>query len=73
MEKEKCACDTCTSNLHWERDCFKVIRQRLHQRPYRTCPLCQIDIPQDQFDRNDSHGHIKFVSKSEVTCAGKSV
>jgi hypothetical protein len=68
IRKEKCACHTCTKNLHLTAECARVIRQRAQKVPFRTCPFCQKNIPYEHFDEKGEHGHIKFVSSSEVTC-----
>ena len=48
-------CPDCNDSDHtfsWDQlNCDKVIRQRLKQRPYRTCRFCQKDIPTDQFEK----------------------
>ena len=67
--KEKCSCNTCTSNLHSTAECERVIRQRLEKIPFRTCPLCQEQIPHGAFDNECNYRrHIILVSESKVTC-----
>ena len=66
VEEQKCACYQCTykgkcekcpdcnrsHTYSWNHDhCDKIIRQRLKQRPYRTCRFCQKNIPTDQFEK----------------------
>ena len=70
VEKEKCFCGVCTKNLHWLHDCKKVTWQKFHKMPYRTCPLCQLNIPKEKFDRKDDNGHFISVSIDEITCVG---
>lgn len=37
---------------------------------YRTCPLCQLNIPKEKFDLKDDKGHFISVSWTEITCVG---
>ena len=67
-KKAKCACNTCTNNLHSTNECERVIRQRLQNIPIRTCPLCQESISHGAYERKDKHAHIKMASASKVTC-----
>ena len=51
-------------------DCEKIIRQRLKQRPYRTCHFCQENIPKDQFERKGTlYREGRFVNIHFKTCA----
>ena len=59
VEKEKCACEVCKNNLHFAKNCYKVVRQSLKQRSYRTCPFCQKDIPKEKYERHTKTVHKK--------------
>ena len=52
IRKEKCKCYACINNLHLTDECERVIRQRDLQMTFRTCPLCQKNIPSLWFDHN---------------------
>jgi len=85
VEKEDCVCSVCKMDLiergKWYFHCRKLIRQRLpnvpwRHLPYRTCPLCRMKIPKDQFDRkaDEKNGHFKSTSALiGVICTGVSL
>ena len=56
IRKGKCVCNTCTNKLYLTSDCERILRQRKQEIPFRTCPLCQKNIPPKWFDEN---GHFK--------------
>ena len=48
IDKEPCGCVTCT--LHRGTWCERIMRQRRINSPIRTCPVCQQEIPKDEYE-----------------------
>ena len=48
IDKEPCECLTCRNHVpQW---CERIIRQRQINSPIRTCPVCQQEIPKDEYE-----------------------
>ena len=67
---EICTCDVCTNNLHTEKECETITKQKLFNVPLRSCPFCHNNIPENEYHDQSEHGHIKIV-QSQVTCRRK--
>ena len=69
VEERKCACIVCTENPKGSRvySCSKVVWQKYINRPYRTCPIYQLNISTEEFD-GDGHFQYKTDSWQEYTC-----
>ena len=48
IDKEPCGCVTCL--FHGTTWCERIMRQRRINSPIRTCPICQQEIPKDEYE-----------------------
>ena len=51
IDKEKCECLTCVTNQNDWRNCAKIVKQRKMGSPIRTCPICQKEMPKEEYER----------------------
>ena len=48
IDREPCKCNTCFFHgIGW---CERIVRQRRINSPIKTCPVCQKEIPKDEYE-----------------------